>query len=109
MRALRTGVKTSKYRAVKTNGYASKKEAKRAAELKLLEKAGKITFLGEQVKYEIVPAQKGERAAHYVADFQYLLPSRGLVIEDVKGVRTREYILKRKLMLYVHGIRITEV
>jgi len=49
-----------------------------------------------------------ERKVSYVADFVY---ARGneLVVEDVKGVRTQEYIIKRKLMLHIHGIRIKEV
>lgn len=99
----------SKYGAVRTGKYASKKEAKRAQELKLLEKAGKITELREQVRFELIPKQGGERACHYVADFFYRVGKYGdQVIEDVKGMRTREYIIKRKLMLHVHGIRILE-
>jgi len=106
----------SKYGAVKTNGYASKAEARRAAELKLLEKAGKIENLGEQVKFEIIPQQKApdgkvlERATFYVADFVYTDPTTGQeVIEDCKGYRTPIYRLKKKLMLLGWGIRIKEV
>jgi hypothetical protein len=103
-------MRASKYNAARTGKYASGAEARRAGELKLLERAGKIENLGEQVKYEIIPKQDGERAAHYIADFVYTDTTTGLdIVEDVKGVRTKEYILKRKLMLLVHGIKIREV
>lgn len=92
-----------------TNGYDSKREAARAAELKLLEKIGAISHLEEQVKYEVIPKQQGERAAHYIADFVYVREDGTLVVEDVKGFKTPEYILKRKLMKKVHGITIREV
>ena len=97
-----------KYRNIQTNGYASKAEAKRAVELKLLESAGQIQDLQEQVKFEIIPKQKGERAAHYVADFVYTRNGEQ-VVEDVKGVKTPAYVLKRKLMLLGWGISIMEI
>lgn len=100
----------SKYRNVKTNGYDSMAEAKRGFDLGLLVQAGKIKDLRKQVSYEIIPKQKGEQAAHYIADFTYVDVTTGeTVVEDVKGVRTAVYILKRKLMLLVHGIKIKEV
>lgn len=97
----------SKYRAVRTGGYASKKEARRALELALLAQQALIDDLHEQVKYEIIPKQDGERAAHYIADFTYIEGGK-FVVEDSKGFRTREYVMKRKLMLLVHGIKIRE-
>lgn len=106
-----------KYRARKTEVdgivFDSKLEARRYRELKLLEKAGEISDLQLQVKYELIPAQRldgkvVERALNYVADFVYLENNKW-VVEDTKGVRTRDYIIKRKLMLYVHHIRIKEV
>ena len=103
----------SKYRNQRTNGHASKKEARRAAKLQQLAAAGVITDLREQVRYLIVPKAVDaagkviERAAHYIADFVYLRDGTE-VVEDCKGMRTPEYVLKRKLMLMVHGIRITE-
>lgn len=106
-----------KYGNRPTNGYASAAESRRAAVLKLLERGGAIRGLREQVRYELIPAQEGERACHYVADFVY--EERGqqpdgalwwaIVVEDVKGVRTAEYVIKRKLMLQAHGIRIREL
>lgn len=99
----------SKYRNVKVGQYASKREAKRALELQLMERAGQITALREQVRYEIIPKCGKERAAHYVADFVYLDGDGNLHAEDAKGVRTPTYVLKRKLMLHVHGIEIEEV
>ena len=76
--------------------------------LKKMEEDGFIKDLRLQVKYEIIPKQDGERAAHYIADFVYE-NGNGVVVEDTKGFRTQEYILKRKLMLQVHGIKIREV
>ena len=106
----------SKYGNVKTDGYDSKAEAFRGYELELLERAGKIQNLGKQVKFEVIPRQLDEfgrileREAYYKVDFVYEDMATGkTVIEDVKGVKTQAYILKRKLMLQVHGIRINEV
>jgi hypothetical protein len=108
----------SKYGNKRTNGYASKREAKRAAELKLLEKASEIIKLREQVKYELIPAQYVdgkcvERACNYVADFVYVEPGYRpfqdiQIVEDAKGYRDPVYRIKRKLMLHVHGVRIRE-
>lgn len=106
-------VEPLKYRNKPTNGYASKKEAKRAVILRQLRDAGVISDLREQVPYLLIPKAIGpdgrcvERAAKYVADFVYR-HGGAEVVEDCKGMRTDAYILKRKLMLMVHGIRITE-
>jgi hypothetical protein len=83
-------------------------ESDRAVELQWLLQLGEIFNLRYQVRYEIIPKQDGESAAHYVADFVYSLKDGLEVVEDTKGHRTAEYRLKRKLMLYVHGIRILE-
>lgn len=93
--------------------FDSQKEARRFRELRLLERAGKITELQRQVKYELIPSQRidgkvVERACNYVADFVYLADG-SKVVEDTKGFKTPEYIIKRKLMLWVHGIRIKEI
>jgi hypothetical protein len=102
----------NKYRNVKSGGYHSKKESNRSAELKFLQSIGEIRNLQEQVRYEIIPANEDERAAHYVADFEYTtLPEEELVVEDVKSSFTRKnpvYILKRKLMRHIYGIKIKE-
>ena len=87
--------------------FDSKKEAARYQELRLMERAGLIRDLKRQVKYELIPKQPGERAAHYTADFVYTQGEQ-TVVEDVKGLRTRDYVLRRKLMLWRHGIRILE-
>ena len=89
--------------------FDSKAEAARWQELQLLERAGEITELERQVEYELVPKQKGERAVKYIADFRYIDHDGKTVVEDTKGVKTPVYILKRKLMLRVHGIKIREV
>ena len=87
--------------------FDSVKEYHRWGCLRLLEMAGAISNLERQVKYELIPKQIGERACNYVADFTYLENGR-LVVEDVKGVKTDAYKIKRKLMLWVHGIKIRE-
>lgn len=100
----------NKYRARRTGGYASRKEARRAAELRLMERAGLVSDIREQVPFTLIPAQEGERPCRYVADFVYTDTATGrTVVEDTKGVRTKEYVIKRKLMLWVHGVRIREV
>ena len=118
----------AKYRNKKTtvNGivFDSKKEAKRYNELLAFEKAGIITDLRTQVKFVLIPAQRGpdsigpkggrkpgkllERECAYVADFVYFIDGK-MVVEDVKGERTKDYIIKRKLMLWVKNIIITEI
>lgn len=99
----------AKYRNVKIDGYDSKREAKRATDLKLLQRAGAIFDLQEQVKFELVPKQPGERAMSYFADFVYVDQAGVRHVEDVKGMKTDVYRMKRKLMLQVHGIVIEEV
>ena len=89
--------------------FDSKAEAARWQELSLLERAGEITELERQVEYELIPKQKGERAVKYIADFRYVDNDGKTVVEDTKGVKTPAWIIKRKLMLRVHGIRVREV
>lgn len=104
----------SKYRAQPTDGYASKKEARRAAELRVLQVQGQISNLREQVKYLLIPVARDadgkciERACHYVADFVYDDERGNPVVEDCKGYRTDAYVIKRKLMYLVHGHKIKE-
>ena len=107
--------------------FDSRKEARRYSELLLLQKAGQISDLQTQVPFELIPAQyetierygkKGQRlkdgkrciekAVIYRADFVYNENGQ-TVVEDTKGFKTKDYILKRKMMLYIHGIRIKEV
>lgn len=97
-----------KYGARKTeaNGilFDSKKEAARYQELRLLEKAGEIHNLRLQVPFELQPKfrknGKTWRAVTYIADFVYLTKEGEEVIEDVKGMRTDVYRLKRKMFEY---------
>ncbi len=98
-----------KFNNVKTNGYHSKKEARRAEALKVLETAGEISELREQVKVELIPKQDGERACHWIADFVYIDNNTGEEIwEDCKGFRTDVYKIKRKLFQYRYGKKILE-
>ena len=92
--------------------FDSKKEAHRWWELKLMERAGEITELNRQQKFILIPSQKAqnrtERAVTYVADFCYLEDGK-LVVEDTKGFKTKDYIIKRKLMLKRYGIQVREI
>ena len=87
--------------------FDSKKEAKRYAELKLLERTNVISNLQLQVTYELIPSQKGternELPVKYIADFVYKEKNQ-TIIEDVKGYRETLYVIKRKLMLERYGI-----
>jgi hypothetical protein len=87
--------------------FDSQRELKRWGELKLLERAGQIKNLKRQVQYELVPKVAGFRAAYYVADFVYDEKGK-TVVEDSKGFRDRLYMLKRKLMMWRHGIAVLE-
>ena len=93
--------------------FDSKREARRYLDLRAMEIAGQIQNLQLQVKYTLIPSQKidgkvVEREVSYVADFVYEQNGK-TVVEDSKGHRTKEYILKRKMMLFFLGIRIKEV
>lgn len=114
MRVASAPKRRNKYGAKKSGGYDSRKEHRRADQLKLMQRAGLISNLREQVTYVLIPTQRDsdgkllERECAYVADFVY--DRNGVtVVEDTKGFRTPEYRIKRKLMLYIHGIRIKEV
>lgn len=109
--------------------FDSKKEARRYSELKLLQRAGQISDLQLQQEFELIPAQyetferygktgkrlqDGKRCIEkrcvYKADFAYKRDGQ-LVVEDTKSkaTRTKDYIIKRKLLLERYGIRIIEV
>lgn len=103
--------------------FDSKKEASRYLVLRDLERAGEIKNLQRQVKFVLIPTQREvimdgfkkkegkviERECSYLADFTYTTAKGEKVVEDTKGVKTKEYIIKRKMMLFLHGIRIKEV
>lgn len=117
--------KANKYGAKRVGTHASQKEHNRANTLKMWQRAGVISNLREQVPFVLIPAQFGEcgtdfkgkpvrvcveRSCKYIADFVYTDNETGqTIVEDTKGVRTKEYVIKRKLMLFLHGIRIKEV
>ena len=90
--------------------FDSRKEYYRWCDLRLLERAGKISDLKRQVKYELIPKQDGERACTYVADFEYIQDGKK-VVEDVKGYKRgaayQLFSIKRKLML-LQGIKVKE-
>ena len=105
--------------------FDSEHEYRRWRDLRILERAGEITDLQRQVKFVLIPEQreldtigprggvhKGkllERERSYVADFTYRDDTGELIVEDAKGFKTETYLLKRALMLWVHGIRVQEV
>lgn len=122
--------KKNKYNAhsVEYDGlmFDSQKEALRYKELTILQTDGIITDLRRQVKYVLIPAQREpatvgarggvkqgkllEKECSYIADFVYRVVETGeTVVEDTKGFRTKDYVIKRKLMLFVYGIRIKEI
>ncbi len=108
-------LKESKYRnrEVIVDGlrFQSVKEASRWQELRMLERAGEITGLVRQQKIELIPKTKLYRACYYVCDFVYFdKREQKTVYEDVKGgnFRTKEYLIKRKLLYWRHGIEVTE-
>lgn len=106
--------------------FDSQKEARRYSELKIMQDAGLIKDLQKQVKFILIPTQREEdiigkrggvkkgkvieKECSYIADFVYYDNElQQQIVEDTKGFRTTEYIIKRKLMLYIHGIRIKEI
>jgi hypothetical protein len=114
-------------RIINGEAFDSIKEAKRYQELLLLEKAGHIRNLERQPAFGLIPAQyeffarygkSGKRlkdgkkcienSVKYIADFSYIKDDE-LIVEDTKGFRTKDYIIKRKLMLWIYGIKIREV
>lgn len=103
-----------KYRNKKTvrDGFTfdSKAEAIRYLELILRQRTGEISGLSLQHEFELIPKQAGERSVKYKADFVYN-ENGEFVVEDVKSKATITpvYIIKRKLMLERHGIRIKEI
>lgn len=124
--------KQSKYHNKKTaDGFDSRKEKRHYDTLMALVRAGAISNLRRQVPYELIPAQYEtteelvhlktkdkvvvkqecvERSVKYIADFVYTDNRTGKeVVVDTKGMRTADYIIKRKLMLFVHHIKIHEV
>ena len=104
--------------------FDSIKEKNRYGVLSNLEKAGEISGLKRQVEFLLIPEQREpdtigarggihrgkliEKKCSYRADFVYM-KNNELVVEDAKGMRTTDYVIKRKLMLHIHGIRIKEV
>lgn len=112
----------------KDGEFDSKKEYQRFLQLNKMLAAGEISDLKLQPSFELIPAQrepdtigprggvkKGkvlERAVSYVADFSYVQNGK-LVVEDVKGFRDSTaydvFVIKRKLLLYLKGIRVKEI
>lgn len=108
--------------------FDSKREYRRWCELKMMEASGVISDLQRQVKYVLIPTQrepdtigkrggihKGkmiEKECYYVADFVY--QSKGeTIVEDVKGYKGggayQVFKIKKKLMLWIHHIKIKEI
>lgn len=108
--------------------YDSKRERDRHIYLMGQERQGVISDLKRQVTFHLLPAQYEtvekqlktktkqvsqcvERAVDYTADFTYMKDGK-LVVEDVKASKSilaKEFVIKRKMMLYFHGIKIREV
>ena len=110
---LKSGYKPrSKFRNIPTEvdgvRFASRAEARRYGELKLLERAGEILQLEMQPKYELMV--NGIRVGRYTGDFRYV-EKGATVVEDVKSKasKTEAYGVRKRLMLAVHGIEIREL
>ena len=88
--------------------FDSRKEANRYCELKILQRAGKISDLKLQVPFVLIDKSDKGRAIRYIADFVYIEQGH-TVVEDVKGVKTDVYKLKKRLMAERYGIEIVEV
>ncbi len=110
----------NKYRNVKTTLYGitfdSKKEAERYLVLRSMQEAGEIADLKTQVPYELWV--NDVKVCKYIADFVYTVPNPARsaggpfvldVVEDVKGMKTAVYQLKKKLMRAVLGVEVHEV
>lgn len=106
-----SAVKRNKYNAHKTvvDGitFDSRKEAKRYAQLKVLEQAGEITDLRLQVPFILIPKSKYGRSIKYIADFVYSM-NGCQIVEDSKGVKTPVYRLKKRMMAELYDIEIKE-
>lgn len=109
---VRIKVPANKFGAISTTvdgiRFASRAEAKRYGELCILQKAGLISDLKCQPRYEL--SVNGVRVCEYIADFSYIERGKG-VVEDVKSPATRTpvYLLKKKLMKAIHGLEVVEV
>lgn len=110
--------KQSKYKNKKTiyDGitFDSKKEGNYYLKLKTMQDLGMIKDLKLQVKYELQPSfklnNKTYRKIEYKADFSYVsTKDEQLHVVDVKGFKTKEYLLKKKMMAYKYGIEVEEV
>lgn len=88
--------------------FDSKAEMTRYIYLKSEEKAGRIQNLQTQTKFPIIGVQSGYKICDYVSDFTYLKDGVRIV-EDVKGVKTALYSLKKKLVKEYYNVEITEV
>lgn len=106
--------------------FDSRRERNRYIILSALQRAGEISDLRMQVTYELLPAiyemeekqlktkvkkvqRCAQRAVHYIADFVYKDKEGNEVVEDTKGMRTKEYLLKKKMMRALLGIQIKEI
>lgn len=96
----------SKYRAFKTTvgdiTFDSGLEARRYTQLKILEAAGTVKNIQLQPKFRLMDSFKYDgktiRAIDYIADFMYEEDGK-VIVEDVKGIRTKDYIIKSKLFI----------
>ena len=102
-------VSASKYHNRKTKGFDSAKEWRRNQELEALQRAGEISELNRQVPFVLMPSYtiadettrqgfRTVREIRYIADFTYRLKDGTRIIEDVKGMQTDVFKLKRKLL-----------
>ena len=84
--------------------FDSKAESQRYGELKMMERSGLIHKFERQVTYSL--DVNGVHICKYIADFVITWPDGVVTVEDVKGVQTPEFKLKKRLMWAIHGIEI---
>ena len=83
--------------------FSSKAEAKRYQQLKFLKGDGKVKFFLRQTPFHLPGGIK------YLCDFFVFWQNGEITIEDVKGVRTQVYIMKKKQVEELYGVKITEI
>ena len=96
-----------KFKAVRSQiagfKFASKKEAKRYMELKVLEQTGEVLFFLMQTPFHLPAGVK------YICDFLVFWKDESVTIEDVKGVKTPMYLTKKKMVEAIYPITSTEI
>jgi hypothetical protein len=102
---------TNKSHAKKTTvdniTFDSRREANRYLVLRSMQDAGEIHALTLQPRWDLIVNRV--KIGRYTADFEYMTAAGEYVVEDSKGIKTRDYLLRKKLMLALYKIAVREV